>query len=385
MKQLTIKEQILKFLDYTDKKESGCMIWKGGVSKNSKTPQGYVYTSPARFSVKIPRYIYTHVFNKGKDLKLNEIIKTTCGESLCIHPKHLKLIPLKEYILTTNSYFGSLAKRTRCPKGHEYTKENTYISPKGGKACRACGKTAEIREKLVNEIKICTNGHTLALSNTYLNKKLLICKVCESSSVSNFYKNYPIKNRNTELGILDSGMEYFFFSRLKIDKKDCWNWEGNTSQYGYGVWNKDGKNHRTHRISYNLYVGEIENGKVIDHLCRNRKCANPNHLEAVTIGENVLRGETLAAKNKNKTHCNYGHEFTKENTRVTRQGRACSECKRIRDRKRWKEGKIVNKKVETCPSGHKYVEGSYKLDKIGRRRCLLCQNMDVIFEHFPMS
>jgi hypothetical protein len=83
------------------------------------------------------------------------------------------------------------------------------------------------------------------------------------------------------------------------------------------------------------YVGKIPEGLQIDHLCRVRECANPAHLEAVTCRENLLRGDTVTAHNANKTHCVNGHEYTPENTAITRDGcRRCRICHRA-DSNRW--------------------------------------------------
>jgi late competence protein required for DNA uptake (superfamily II DNA/RNA helicase) len=75
----------------------------------------------------------------------------------------------------------------------------------------------------------------------------------------------------------------------------------------------------------------------IDHLCRNRRCVNPDHLEVVTAQMNTLRGETLAAANAAKTQCDHGHEFTEENTYAYRGHRHCRECRRMGNRKRHSE------------------------------------------------
>jgi hypothetical protein len=80
----------------------------------------------------------------------------------------------------------------------------------------------------------------------------------------------------------------------------CWTWAGAHDPTGYGVvfGTLDGGKRRklyTHRVAYTLHVGPIPEGLDIDHLCRNRGCCNPEHLEAVTRRENLMRGETLAA------------------------------------------------------------------------------------------
>lgn len=123
---------------------------------------------------------------------------------------------------------------------------------------------------------------------------------------------------------------------LRIEKTStCWNWRGSVAENGYGTVWSNGKSYKIHRVVYELSTNRvIPKGMVIDHLCRNRTCVNPKHLEVVTSRENILRGIGVTAKNKTKTKCIRGHEYIGENLRTRvydgdRIGRVCRACTKL--------------------------------------------------------
>jgi hypothetical protein len=115
----------------------------------------------------------------------------------------------------------------------------------------------------------------------------------------------------------------------------CWVWLGWLSKIGYGYHRVSGRWECAHRISYQTYKGAIPDGLELDHLCRNRWCINPLHLEAVTHRTNGVRGiaaEVNATRQRALTHCKNGHTFDEANTRIApyknKGWRKCRACGR---------------------------------------------------------
>lgn len=106
---------------------------------------------------------------------------------------------------------------------------------------------------------------------------------------------------------------------------DCWLWTGRRINSGYGTfW--DGKQVLSHRWSYEHAKEPIPPEMTIDHLCRNKLCVNPDHMEVVTNYENNMRGDSAPAINARKTHCSRGHELAGANLVLKRGRRACRAC-----------------------------------------------------------
>lgn len=131
-----------------------------------------------------------------------------------------------------------------------------------------------------------------------------------------------------EIQALDRTIEERFWPKVKVaGPTECWHWIAYIHPSGYGMFRRDGRMNVAHRVAYELIVGEIPDGLVLDHLCRVRHCVNPAHLEPVTEAENILRGISVSAINNRKTHCIRGHELTPENCYSKRSGvRQCRKC-----------------------------------------------------------
>lgn len=141
--------------------------------------------------------------------------------------------------------------------------------------------------------------------------------------------------------------EAFFWSRVtRGHVADCWPWNGAMKASGYGIFRKV----RVHRVAFTLLRGPIPVDKTIDHLCRNRRCVNPSHMEIVTMKENTLRGNGITAQQARQTHCKHGHEFTPENISYVKKGRTCKQCRKDAGRrsKRSKRAKPEGSQSESA-------------------------------------
>lgn len=142
-------------------------------------------------------------------------------------------------------------------------------------------------------------------------------------------------------------IERFEAKYIPEPNSGCWLWMGaHTRKTGYGCFYEEGAQVGSHVFSYRHFVGPIPDGFDIDHLCRNRCCVNPNHLEAVPRQVNAARG-LCGHHMKGKTRCSKGHALDDENTYLRANGnRSCRICERFkmqRLRAKWRsEGHHAN-------------------------------------------
>jgi len=123
-----------------------------------------------------------------------------------------------------------------------------------------------------------------------------------------------------------------FLSKVSATN-NCWYWNGAIGTHGYGVFYHKRKNLLSHRVSYVIFNSHIDNNLVIDHVCGNKACVNPEHLRNVEQRTNVIENNSsIVFDNFNKTHCKNGHEFSGSNLKMVyrskenRNYRVCRIC-----------------------------------------------------------
>lgn len=140
-----------------------------------------------------------------------------------------------------------------------------------------------------------------------------------------------------------------FWSLVVVEPEtSCWRWLGALGTGGYGRFHVGGTQRQAHRVMYEHANGPVPPSLVIDHLCRKRDCMNPAHMEPVTRGENVLRGEGYTARKARQTECDKGHPLTPDNT--ISQGRGHRRCR-------------------TCANAHAKAR---RVNRIARGFCGVC-------------
>jgi hypothetical protein len=289
----SVVQKILSRLVLTD---AGCLEWPG-----SKKDYGHGIVRISGRAHYVHRIVYEHFRGPlAADLVLDHL----CRNPSCANIEHLEPVTSGENTLRGNGCFAQCARATHCPRGHEYTPENTYLRDGKYRGCRACKKIR--RHEAYVRWKTNTQGEKKV-------KKPKTPVAKKSKGVHNTLKD--------------------LLARCLIEPDGCWLWTGYCNPQGYGQTSLLGESGAAHRIIYEHVVGPVPKGLVLDHLCRQPACVNPAHLEPVTHRENILRGEGLAAQQVKRTHCPYGHPYEGDNVFIGKSGsRFCRECSRRRSR-----------------------------------------------------
>ena len=174
-----------------------------------------------------------------------------------------------------------------------------------------------------------------------------------------------------------------FWQKIEVSDLGCWVWTA-TRTYGYGKFRLSNPRRlaNAHRIAYEALVGPIPEGLDLNHLCRNRACCKPAHLEPVPRRLAELRGDTLPGANLKVTNCPAGHPYDTENLIVRTRGeytsRECRACRRQADRARAPRPSYYKPRERTpdttCREGHEFTVENTLIRKNGRRRCRTCDS-----------
>lgn len=157
--------------------------------------------------------------------------------------------------------------------------------------------------------------------------------------------------------LLSLGMISSFWSKVDRRGPGCWPWIGKINAQGYGDW-RPGKNWptlRAHRVAYAMRVKVPETGMVMDHLCRNRSCVNPDHLEQVTSLENIRRG-LRSALFVPSAACSSGHPRNGNTYKNPSDGKSRCKICRIKHKKKWRSANIeIDRAKDRERSRKKYL------------------------------
>jgi len=155
----------------------------------------------------------------------------------------------------------------------------------------------------------------------------------------------PVLRICRELGIIRRdrirNIREYIKKRILIDDNGCWQYQGKTHDRYVKL------NYRSaHRVSYEAFKDRIPIGLTIDHLCRNKHCLNPEHLEVVTIQENISRGNGFCAINSRKTHCKRGHLLSGYNLCIYAGKRQCRTCLNKAQSERYHKRMVLKRQGE---------------------------------------
>jgi hypothetical protein len=136
--------------------------------------------------------------------------------------------------------------------------------------------------------------------------------------------------------VTDEGLPAAFWDKVSLElETGCWLWTGARNGGGYGIFRHNRIAKSAHRLAFETLIHPIVDDRQVDHLCRQRHCVRPSHLELVTQRENLLRGVGFVAVNAVKTECIHGHPLVGDNVYIRKDtgGRQCKTCSRERARR----------------------------------------------------
>ena len=208
----------------------------------------------------------------------------------------------------TNNFTNAL--KSHCKRGHPFSGANLTILLKiDGRTERRCKECQRVQMQAIRA-----------------SRPRRLRPSAEDRFWPKVDKNGPVPKQRLELGA-------------------CWLWLAARNGDGYGEFSVGGKIVRAHRFSYELLFGTIPDDLVTDHLCLNRACVNPYHLEIVTITVNVFRSSAPSVINAAKTHCLRGHPLEGSNLKVLsykgHTARYCRACIRFRTNRRRAELRAI--------------------------------------------